>query len=214
MKYMSRITSLRMGNGRGERVNVYLDGKFAFSLEAEVVAKEGLKVDQEITPPRIEMLTREDNYRCCLSTAVRYISYRPRSQFEVREKLTRHGFDSDCIEVAIRCLIEQGLVDDVEFARFWKGDRQLFSPRSKWLTGLELRRKGIAQEVIEQVMGDVSDEDNAYRAALSRISRLPASDYRSFRHRLAGYLSRRGFNYRVINNTVEQLWREVNDHPG
>lgn len=208
---MSMVTALRLGKGRGKRVNVYLDGAFAFSLGVEVVAKEGLKVGQELTRSQIEALGIVDGSRRCLEAAMRYLSYRPRSEFELRERLTRRGFDSDGIETVITRLKEQGLVDDTDFARFWRDNRQSFSPRSRRLTGLELRRKGVAEEVIDRVVGEVNDDDSAYRAALSRAYRLTASDYQSFRHRLAEYLRRRGFGYRVINNTVEQLWREIRD---
>ena len=210
-RQMSRVTALRLGRGRGERVSIYLGGEFAFSLEAEVVAKEGLKVGQELAQAQIEALASSDSFQRCLAAAVRYLSYRPRSELELRERLSRRGFDSDSIEAALTRLKEQGLVDDTDFARFWRDNRQSFSPRSRWLTGLELRRKGVAEEVIDQVVGDVSDDDSAYRAALSRAHRLTASDYQSFRHGLAGYLRRRGFGYRVINNTVEQLWQEIRD---
>jgi len=170
-----------------------------------------LKVGQELAQAQIEALASSDNFQRCLAAAAHYLSYRPRSEFELRERLSRRGFDSDNIEAALTRLKEQGLVDDTDFARFWRDNRQSFSPRSRWLTGLELRRKGVAEEVIDQVVGDVSDDDSAYRAALSRAHRLTASDYQSFRHRLAGYLRRRGFGYRVINNTVEQLWQEIRD---
>lgn len=206
---MSRVTALRLGRGRGERVNIYLDGEFAFSLEAEIVAQEGLKVGQELARNQIETLAKAGKFQCCLAAAARYLSYRPRSEFELRERLSRRGFDIDSIEAALTRLKEQGLVDDTDFARFWRDNRQTFSPRSRWLTGLELRRKGVTEEVIDQVVDNVSDDDSAYRAALSRAYRLQESDYQSFRHRLAGYLRRRGFGYRVINNTVEQLWQEI-----
>lgn len=208
---MSRVTALCLGRGRGKRVNIYLDGAFAFSLGVEVVAKEGLKVGQELTRSQIEALGIVDGSQRCLEAATRYLSYRPRSEFELRERLARRGFDSDGIEAVLTRLKEQGLVDDTDFARFWRDNRQSFSPRSRWLTGLELRRKGVAEEVIDRVVGEVNDDDSAYRAALSRAHRLAASDYQSFRRRLADYLRRRGFGYRVINNTVEQLWQEVRD---
>jgi len=165
---MNRVTALRLGRGRGERVSIYLDGEFAFSMEAEVVAKEGLKVGQELVQAQIEALARGDSFQRCLTAAARYLSYRPRSEFELRERLSRLGFDSDSIEAVLTRLKEQGLVDDTDFARFWRDNRQSFSPRSRWLTGLELRRKGVAEEVIDQVVGDVSDDDSAYQAALSR----------------------------------------------
>ena len=144
----------------------------------------------------------------CFNTALRYLDYRPRSEAELRERLKRRGFDGDNVEAVIARLREQGLVNDLAFAEFWKDNRQSFRPRSRALTALELRQKGVAKAVIDEVMADVDDEDSAYRAAQGRAHRLPGSDYQDFRHRLSEYLRRRGFGYRVITHTVQRLWQE------
>jgi len=208
---MKKVTALHLGKGRGKRVSVYLDGRFAFNLEAEVALKEGLEVGRELTTEEIKALARSNNLQRCLDAAFRYLSYRPRSEFELRERLCRRGFDSDSVEAVLTKLKEQGLVDDMEFAHFWHGNRQSFSPRSQWLTRLELRRKGVAEDTIDQVVGTVSDEDSAYRAAVNKARRLPACDYESFRRRLGDHLRRRGFSYGVINNAVEQLWQKMKE---
>jgi len=205
---MRKITALRIGKGRKKRVNVFLDDRFAFSLEAEVVIKEGLQVGQELSASQIEALAKSDHFHRCLNVATHYLGYRPRSEFEVRERLQRRGFDDNNIGVVIARLKEQGLVDDMDFARFWKENRDSFSPRSQWLTKLELRQKGVADDIIEQVVGTVDDGDSAYRAALSKARRLSRSDYQDFRRRLGEYLKRRGFGYGVINLTVERVWEE------
>ena len=203
-----RITAIRGGRGRGKRVNVFLDGKFAFSLEAEVAVREGLQVDQELSASQTEALARSDHFHRCLNAAVYYLSYRPRSESEIRERLQRRGFNGDSIEAVIAKLKEQGLVDDMAFAQFWKDNRQSFSPRSRWLTRLELRQKGVADDIIDQVVDAVDDADSAYRAALSKARSLPLSDYQSFRRRLSDYLKRRGFGYEVINQTIGRMWQE------
>ena len=110
-------------------------------------------------------------------------------------------------------LREQGLVDDMAFARFWKENRESFSPRSQRLTRLELKRKGVVSDVIDRVIDAVDDGDSAYRAALDRVRRLPLSDYQSFRRRLGEYLKRRGFGYEVINHTVDRVWQEQGSNP-
>lgn len=205
---MKKITALRSGRSRSQRVNISLDGKFAFSLEAEVAAREGLRTEQELSTERIEALARHDQLQRCLNAALHCLSYRPRSESEMRVRLHQHGFDGENTEAAINRLKEQGLVDDVAFAQFWKNNRESFSPRSRGLTGLELRRKGIANDIIDQVVGAINDDDSAYRAALSKARSLPHSDYQSFRRRLGEYLKRRGFSYEVIKHTVERLWQE------
>jgi len=205
---MSKITRLTAGKSREKRVNVYLDGKYAFNLLAEVAMKEGLKIGQELSEAQIETLTGVDRYQRCLNAALRYLGYRPRSESEIRQRLKKHGFDSACTEKALGRLKEQGLVDDTAFARFWKDNRESFSPRSRRLTKLELQRKGLGSDIIEQVVNEVDDSASAYRAALSKARRLSPSDYQVFRRRLGEYLGRRGFGYDVIKDTVERVWKE------
>jgi len=204
---MDKITALRAGRGR-QRVNVFLDGKFAFSLEAEIAVEEGLQVGQELSSSQIEALAKSDRFHRCLNAAVHYLGYRPRSESEVRERLQQRSFDGESIEAVVAKLKEQGLVNDIAFAQFWKDNRESFSPRSQWLTKLELRRKGVASNIIDQVVEAVDDADNAYRAAVSKAHGLPLSDYQGFRRRLGDYLKRRGFGYGVINHTVERVWQE------
>jgi len=204
---MSKITAIRVGRRRGKRVNVFLDGGYAFSLEAEVAIREGLEVGQELSANQIETLTRSDCFHRCLNAAAHYLGYRPRSEFELRERLQRRGFDGDNVDAVLAKLKEQGLVDDMAFAQFWRDNRQSFSPRSQWLTKLELRQKGVAADIIDQVV-DAADDESAYRAALSKARSLSPSDYQSFRRRLGEYLKRRGFGYGVISHTVERIWQE------
>jgi regulatory protein len=211
---MSIITKLNAGKSREKRVNVFLDGKFTFSLLAEVALKEGLQVGQELSASQVEALTRSDHYHRCFNAAIRFLGYRPRSEAEIRQRLQRHGFDSNLTEKVMTKLKEQGLVDDNAFARFWKENRESFSPRSRWLTRLELQRKGLDGGIIEQVAGEVDDSDSAYRAAISKARRLLPSDYQDFRRRLGEFLRRRGFGYEVINNTVEKIWKECGSSPG
>lgn len=203
---MGTITALNTGKGRKKRVNVFIDGKFTFSLGAEVAAQEKLQVEQALSEEQVEMLKKADNLRRCLNAAVHYLSYRPRSEPELRGRLRRRGFDNDSLETVVTRLKELGLVDDAAFAQFWKENRESFSPRSQWLTKLELRQKGVAEEIIDQVVDTIDDEDSAYRAALKKARSLSWTDYQSFRRRLGEHLRRRGFSYRVINNVINRLW--------
>jgi regulatory protein len=205
---MAKITRLVKGKGRDKRVRVYLDGRYACTLLAEVVLKEGLRVGQELTPDRLESLTSKDRCQRCLNLALRYLGYRPRSEAEIKEHLRRHGYDSACAEKTLAQLKRQGLVDDAAFARYWKENRETFRPRSRRLTGMELRRKGLDSDIIAQVTGEIDDRASAYRAALPKARRLATSEYDDFRRRLGEYLGRRGFNYDVINDTVKKIWQE------
>jgi regulatory protein len=136
------------------------------------------------------------------------LSYRPRSQAELRQRLGKRGFDADNVAAVLTKLKAQGLVDDLAFAQFWKDNRQSFRPRSQWLTRMELRQKGVAEEIIDRVAAQVDDEDSAYRAAVSKARRLSTADYEGFSRSLSEYLKRRGFGYGLIKPTVERVWQE------
>ncbi len=206
---MRKVTALRMGKGRRKRVSVFLDGEFAFSLEAEIAVKEGLRVDQELSSEKVEEIASSNNYRRCYDAAALILSYRPRSEPELREKLTQKGFSGMSIDEVICRMKEQKLINDTDFAEFWKENRDTFSPRSRWLTGQELRRKGVSEEIINQVVESIDDTDSAYRAARKKARNLPRYDYQSFYQRLGEHLQRRGFGYGVIKDTVKRLWDEL-----
>ena len=205
---MAKITALRFGKGRSKRARILLDGRAAFSLEAEVAVREGLAVGQELSASRIEALTRASHQQRCYDAATRYLSYRPRSEHEMKQRLQKHSFDDDTIKSVLVRLKEQGLMNDADFATFWKDNRQSFSPRSQWLTRLELKQKGVPDEIIEQTVKSIDDNENAYRAAHSKAHKLKTSDYQDFRRQLGEYLKRRGFGYGVIIKTIERLWHE------
>ena len=144
----------------------------------------------------------------CLDLAYRYLSYRPRSEAEVRQYLRRRSFGGEMLERAIAELKGQNLVDDLAFAEFWKNNRLSFKPRSSRLIKKELRDKGVAGEIIGEVTREIDDEDNAYKLGRRRMSSLARRDYPDFQRRLSNYLGYRGFSYGVIRKTVARLWEE------
>jgi regulatory protein len=147
----------------------------------------------------------------CLDAAYYYLSYRPRSEGEIRQWLHRRGFAPEVIEKTIARLSEQNLSDDFTFAQFWTENRLSFKPKSKRLLKKELRDKKVAAEIIEQVTKDIDDEKIAYELGSSRMPALAHLDYPDFYRRLASYLRYRGFSYQVIRDTAIRLWQEKQD---
>jgi len=210
---MGKITALKKNKLTDRQVNMFLDGKFAIKLDTKIAVKEGLKVGEEISEDRIKTLTEDVGLARGLNTAYRFLSYRPRSEAEMKDRLHRRGFEDSKIEIIVNKLKEQNLLDDTAFAQFWKENRDTFRPRSQRLTKLELQKKGVADEIIKEVTDDSNDMDSAYHAARNKAQHLPNQDYTVFHRRLGDYLKRRGFGYTVINQTVKKLWQEMKE-PG
>ena len=204
---MRTITAIEVQKRRKDRVNVFLDGGFAFSLGVEVAGELDLHLGQALSDIRIEELGRAELVQRCLKSALRFLSCRPRSEAETRMRLSR-GFDEETIDRVILQLKAKQMIDDVAFARFWREDRESFSPRSERMLKLELRRKGIATEVIDEVLEGIDECEDAYRAGQKKARYLSREDHDAFRRKLEGFLRRRGFSYQVANNAIERLWRE------
>ena len=203
------ITDIKAGkNARLQRSNIYLNGKFAFSLDDEVVLKEKLQIGQPLSGALLEKLNGADSYQRCLNAAFQFLTTRPRSQSEVRERLTRRGFGGTEIEQAVANLKRLNLLDDAAFAEYWKENRTAFRPRSQRMIKLELRSKGVEAEVVNEAVSQIDETANAYQAATTKAARLQAADYREFSKKLGGFLQRRGFGYGVIKSTVKQVWLE------
>ena len=148
----------------------------------------------------------------CLNAAYHYLSYRPRSEAEIRQWLHRRSFANEVAEKAIAKLREQNLSDDFSFAQFWTNNRLSFRPKSKRLIKKELRDKKVAAEIIEQVTKDIDDEEIAYKLGSSRMPALAHLDYPDFYRRLSSYLTYRCFGYEVIKRTAALLWQEKGEH--
>ncbi len=143
-----------------------------------------------------------------LDVAYRYLSYRPRSEFEMGVWLERKGFGRRTIESTLLTLRAKGLLDDLAFARFWRESRESSSPRSRAALRSELRQKGIDPDVVAEALDGVDEEATAYRAVQKKAAKLATVDHDDFRTRLSAVLKRRGFSYEVTEHTVNRLWQE------
>jgi len=144
----------------------------------------------------------------CLDAAYRYLSYRPRSEGEMKQRLLKRGFDTEVIERTIEKLKEQDVIDDYAFARFWKDAQLSHKPKSKRLIIRELVEKKIREDIIKQVTEAIDDESNAYTLGHDRARTLAHLDETSFRKRLVNFLSYRGFSYGIIKHTIDILLEE------
>jgi regulatory protein len=201
------ITALRFQKRNPDRVNIYLDGRFAFGLAAIEAA--GLRVGQALSDEDIARLQRKDDVERAYERTLNFLSYRPRSTAEVRRNLHEKDVADEAIETVIERLTRAGLLNDREFARYWIENRFEFNPRGARALRHELREKGVADSVIAEVLAEFDDEAAARKIAESGARRLAHLEPADFRRRLGAYLARRGFSYAVIGPLVEEAVEAV-----
>lgn len=209
---MRTITRLAFQKRTDERVNVYLDGEYAFALPAIEAAR--LKVGQALSEADIGALRASDAAAKAYDRAVQYLSVRPRSAAEVRRRLAQAEVDPDTVETVVAKLTEQGYLNDAEFARYWVENRLLFRPKGEQALRQELRRAGVDSETIQQSLEGLDTTEAAYAAArpkAERLKLLAQEDPQTFKHKLGNFLLRRGFNYDIVREITNTLLREMKE---
>ena len=207
---MKKITGIEVQKRTPNRVNIYLDGEFAFGL-ARIVAA-WLRVGQELSEEKIEQLQASEARERAFQQAMLFLSYRARSESEIRKNLRKHEYAEPIIEETVARLRQDGFANDDQFAKAWVENRITFRPRSRRMMAMELRQKGLDDEAVQAAIETVDDEASAYEAAQKRATRFKALEWQDFRKKLSEFLARRGYSYSVIAPVVTRIWNEAHTH--
>lgn len=212
---MKKITALTAQKKNPNRVNVHLDGEFAFALAR--ISAAWLKVGDALSDGKIAQLQSEDARERALQQALLFLSYRARSEKEIQQNLKKHDYPEDAVEYAMSRLRANRLANDDEFARAWVENRSTFRPRSRRALTLELRQKGLDEETVREAVSGVDEEALAYEAARKWATRLKSPalsrsknlEWNEFRRKLCDHLARRGFPYPVVSSVATRIWNET-----
>jgi regulatory protein len=201
------ITKIEAQKRNPRRRSVFIDGKFAFGVDEEVVSKLGLEKDEEVTEKKIKEILLQKSENEAKEIALRFLSFRRRTEKEIRDKLRGKGFDQKAIKNTIEKLKGYDLINDTEFAVAWVKQRLAHKPRGKRLLRQELWKKGIRKEIIDQVTDQLcQDEDRSALEVLEKAKRRYKNlDPQVTRRRMLGLLVRRGFSYEIAKNALAMI---------
>lgn len=210
------ITALSPSRRDPRRVDVFVGGVRACQLTDVVVAEQGLHVGQAVTPADLAALDHAERLAQATDRALRYLSHRPRSVHEIRERLGQYGIEPPTIDTVLERLAGWGYVGDERFAAYWVENRATHQPRGKRLLEHELRHKGVDQATIGAALATSAlDEDRAAVAlARTRLRRLAGLDRRIQRQRLGAFLLRRGYDYGTVKHALDIVLAEREEGVG
>lgn len=203
-----KITAINVQKRNPQRVNIYLDGEFAFGLSRIVAA--WLSVGQELDEEKIASLQLEDAQEVAYQMALNLLSYRSRTEAEVRTHLVKKGIDEGIIQSVLERLRRSGLLNDQRFAQDWVENRSEYRPRGRRALVYELRQKGVSDEAIQAAVEELDEEKLAYQAAQKKARQLKPMDWQEFKQKMYAFLSRRGFSYEISAPVVFRIWKEQN----
>jgi regulatory protein len=143
-----------------------------------------------------------------MTSALHALAPRAKSRAELSAHLQKRGVEIDIADAVLDELELQGLLNDLEFANIWSESRQRQKKLSKRVIAGELRNKGVAQDIINEVIEKI-DDDLEYKTAFA----LAEKKFRSIKHlepekvysRIAGVLSRKGFSTGLTSRIIREL---------
>lgn len=155
------------------------------------------------------MSSSDGNFEKLYNAALRFLSYRPRSEQEIRNKLKEKRVEQEIIDKVVQKLKDKKFINDEEFAKAWIESRLRFKPRSLRLIKLELKRKGIDPETINEMMNDkgltINDLEQAKKLVEKKMARIKGLSRGKIYEKLGRYLASKGFNWDTIKHSIDEV---------
>jgi regulatory protein len=198
------ITSITQQKGKDNRYNIYIDNSYSFSADYEDLLDFNIKENIYLDDSSLSELIYRCQFKKALNKSYRFLSNRPRSEFEIRKKLKEYCFDEHVVDEVIQKLKGYNYINDAEFSKLWIEEREKIKPSGKRKLADELKAKGIKTEIISSVLeGHTDDMNTAEAVAAKKISTIQGSieDPRNYQ-RVYRYLIYRGFDYDTARKAI------------
>jgi regulatory protein len=211
-----RISKIESQKKHPHRKSVFADDQFLIGLDNETLARSGLRVGDMIDPSTIIALQNAEDRLAAKHAALRFLSHRPRTVREIRDKLREREFADAAISATIEDLTAAGLLNDAEFARMYVRDAVTLRSTGKLLLKRKMLLLGLDRETtetaIEEAFKDIRQDQVALLAARKFMKKARESrkgeEARALRNRLVQFLGRRGFGWDVIPTVVRNIFDE------
>lgn len=204
---MPIITKIKSQKNK-KRVNIYLDGKFAFGLDLENLLKLGLKVDQELTEDEVEKIVQKAEFTKTYEKLLKFAMLRPRSEKEIKRWFKKHKVHESLREKLVEKLEDLELIGDEKFAKWWVDQRIQFKLRSKKELTHELYQKGIKKNIIKETLNesDIDESKNAKKLLEKKLYKWTKLEGFEKRKKMNDYLLRKGFRWESVKSAVDSFF--------
>ncbi|MBS4220149.1 recombination regulator RecX [Bacillus sp. FJAT-49711] len=211
---MPIITKITTQKNSPDRYNIYLDEKFAFGVDEEVLIRYHLAKGKELSEFDITQIQYEDEIRKALNAAINFLSYRMRSEEEIRQHLKKKEWEDPVIQAVLLTLVDRNYVDDLEFAAAYVRTQVNGGKKGPLNIRQELRQKGIKDSFIEQSMDEYSSEKQIEHAIQlgDKIARQNNNLSETFlKQKIEQFLLTKGFPFNIISIAIDEIDYEKDD---
>ena len=196
-----RVTSIKQQVKNSERVSVFIDGEYSFSLSLDELLKYKLKNSDELTSSDIKKYKKISADGKLRIRALEWLLNRPHSERELRDYLYRKKVEKEKIDSLVDEFSQKGYLDNAKFA-IWFAELQGRRGKSDKAIRSELFKKGIDREMIDEVLshGELS-EDERLKTMIAKKAKL--ARYQNDSVKLARYLINQGFSYQRVKSQLK-----------
>lgn len=215
MKLSGTITKIEEQKRRRNRVSIFIDDEFAFGLHLSVLAKVNLRKGQTLTEADSRKVLFDEEKRFTREKAFALLAARSLSESELSRKLRDKGFEGVLVSEVVAEFKASGYIDDGAYAMSYARNRLKIHPMGERLLRRELLQKGIEEELIDKTISEVFSEFRESKLARELVSKrasryINLSDQKR-RKRLYDLLLRRGFDWEVAREALEQMSKRSSD---
>jgi regulatory protein len=199
---MAKITSIKQQKKNPERVSVFVDGKYTFSLSLDELVTHKLKNNQELDEVDIKKFKKISEDGKMKARALNWILGRPHSTREFRNYMFRKKADKDLAEQLAEEFTNKNYLNDTKFAEWFTELKQRAGKSDRQIRA-ELFKKGISRQIIEEIMEEQGGREQE-RLQMLIAKKLKSSRYRQDPLKLKQYLARQGFGYQEIEQALKE----------
>jgi len=201
------ITKVELQARKKNRYNIYVNEEYAFSLHEDMLIKHRLMKGDIIDRTLMEKVMQDEERHAAYLKGLRILGRRPHSRLEMKQKLSKSGYDVRVCEYAIERLLEQGYLNDALFAQQLTDQRIAFNHKGRNYVRYELKAKGIGKDEIAKAL-EALDDDAEFEAALSLAQRKWNSTSGTEvdkKRKTMGLLLRRGYTQSLVRRVMEHM---------
>lgn len=194
----------KIGRTKKGNVSIYADSNYLCSIPPEVFVKSGLKKGAFVDENSVNSILSDSRTHKAKEKALTLLSFRAHSKKELKNKIMRTS-DEKNAECAVARMEQLGLVNDFEFALSYA--RELISRKFCSLKKVkyELTQKGVASDVIEQVLEEINaDEYDIIKKLIKKKYANKLNDEKNLRKTISA-LQRMGYSWSEINLAIKQF---------
>lgn len=205
------ITALKQQVRNSARTSIFIDGEYAFGVHADLAVREGLYVGQQLSESDMRTLLCSEKILRGRSTALRYLAYAPRTEHQVRQRLTQKGFTKSELNDIIADLDELGYIDDRAYAVEYAEARFKHKGYGPGRIRRELVEDGVSHEYVAEAVAAAASADmysmSAKKLAEKFRDRVEGS-LSERKKKLADYLIRRGYGYTLSKELAREVLKQ------